>query len=100
MEDALLILFGVDKHFLFYLHVVKLVGVEDFAAELAFNKFDIVFARDHAHLEVLAGGIHDGEQRQVPLFRELYPRRPPGGSTCLKIHIRQVPVAENAARVS
>jgi hypothetical protein len=59
-------------HFLFDLHVMKFVGVEDLAAELALNKFDIVFTRHDAHLAVFAGGIHDGGRRKSRLqFRRM-----------------------------
>jgi hypothetical protein len=61
------VFFCFGLHLLFDLHIVKLVGVEDFATELAFYKFDIVFTRYNAHLGMLAGGIHDeGRQRNLP----------------------------------
>lgn len=40
------------------LHVVKFVGVEDFAAVQALDKLHIVFARHYADLRVLTDRVH------------------------------------------
>jgi hypothetical protein len=64
--DHLLIFVCLGQNFLFDLHVLEFVGVENLATELAFDKLDIVFTRNDAHLGVLAGsrGIHDDWRRE------------------------------------
>ena len=67
-QDRKQLLFFVclGQNFLFDLHVLEFVGVENFAAELAFDKLNIIFTRHDAHLGVLAGsrGIHDDWRRE------------------------------------
>ena len=64
--DQLLVFICLGQNFLFDLHILEFVGVENFATELAFDKLDIVFTRHDAHLGVLAGSrsIHDNWRRE------------------------------------